>query len=378
MLQVGPHVRPKISGGGGNPYAPLITQWNTENLGGTGSPTRTIRLPNLTRGRQLVDWGDGIRNYEVEHEYSVGGAYTVIVDAIITDWSFGAVGRYDALKLTNVSQCESLALTFDNEGAFDGCNNMTWTATDAPHLIQSQGVTFRDCFLFNGDIDNWDISQCFSLFGTFNRCVVYNQGMSSWDTSNVVLMIATFSGATVFNQPLPWNTSNVTSMSSMFGTADAFNQPVDQFDVSNVTNLAEMFRSADNFNQPVPSWDTSSCTTMRGMFAGTSFDQDISHFDTSNVTDMTEMFDTTPSFSQDISSWNVGQVTDMTGMLSGSGLTTAQYDAWLINLDSQPLQPNIPLGANGLTYTGAGAGGAARASLVGSPAFMTITGDSPV
>ena len=64
-------------------------------------------------------------------------------------------------------------------------------------------------------------------------------------------------------------------------------------------------------------------------------------------------------------------------MLRASGLSTVNYDALLVSWNGQivPLV-NFNVNVQGLTYTGAGAGGVARTSLIGKG--WIFSGDSPV
>jgi len=60
----------------------FVSIWNTENLGGTSSATKTIVLP-MTAG-PLVDWGDGTVNNLNTHVYAVGGIYEITIDECST------------------------------------------------------------------------------------------------------------------------------------------------------------------------------------------------------------------------------------------------------------------------------------------------------
>ncbi|WP_299266465.1 BspA family leucine-rich repeat surface protein [uncultured Psychrosphaera sp.] len=61
----------------------------------------------------------------------------------------------------------------------------------------------------------------------------------------------------VFNATDKPNLTQVTSMSSMFEGATSFNSDITDWDVSNVTNMGSMFYYAQNFNQDLTNWDFS-------------------------------------------------------------------------------------------------------------------------
>ena len=72
---------------------------------------------------------------------------------------------------------------------------------------------------------------------------------------------------------------------------------------------------------------------------------------TSDVTDMTSMFEGATQANPDVSNWDVSKVTDMTNLFNSSGLSTANYDAFLINLaDNNASVENVTLGATGIYY----------------------------
>ena len=98
---------------------------------------------------------------------------------------------------------------------------------------------------------------------------------------------------------------------------------------------------------------TSDVTDMSSMFEGaTAANPDVSNWDVSKVTDMTSMFEGATAANPDVSNWDVSKVTDMTDMFNGSGLSTANYDAFLINLaDNNASVENVTLGATGIQYS---------------------------
>ena len=151
-----------------------------------------------------------------------------------------------------------------------------------------------------------------------------------------------------------WNTTAVTTLSSAFygGTGvvtSGFNEDISGWDVSNVIDMSNVVRAQPLFNQPIGAWDTSS------------------------VAKFIYCFYSATGFDQDMSNWNILSSWTVLGMFNGVNLSTVNYDLLLVSWEAQ-LQGAYPNGANyssrviqfggGSQYTGFGAGGVARASLV--------------
>jgi len=222
-------------------FKEMVTTWNTENLGGTGSATKVILLP-MTAGPS-VDWGDGTVNNLNTHTYSVGGVKTVKIYGNVAGWTFFNLG--DKLKITDVSNVGGLFI--DGIGSFYGCANLVWSATNAPNIITSMSSCFRGCTIFNGDVSKWNVSNVMSTVHAF-RDTAFNKGIGSWDVGLV------------------------TSMNSMF-RGSPFNQDLSLWQIGNVDNVGSMFRDAINFDQDISSWDIASVTTAANFLNGSAFTQ---------------------------------------------------------------------------------------------------------
>tara|TARA_R110002153_G_scaffold120773_2_gene266024 strand:- start:988 stop:2154 length:1167 start_codon:yes stop_codon:yes gene_type:complete len=343
---------------------------NTATAGATTSTQ--FQLPLVSNGAisMDVDWGDGttdtITTYnqaETLHTYSVSGIYDIKISNEVRGWKFNNAG--DKAKITNVSNCGELNIT--EHSAFYGCSNMTWTAVDTPTISNSSlQLTFRDCTLFNGNINHWDVSGINNIYSIFNECTNFNQPLNNWNVSGVTNMIQAFKGASSFDQPLnSWNVSGVTNMNTMFAYASVFDQDLSSWDITNVTSVNSMFEQATSFDQDLSSWNVSSVTTMRSMFeSATSFDQDLSSWNTSIVTDMTFMFESATSFDQDLSSWDIGNVTAIAGFMRYITISTANYNALLVGWEAQVPQTGLTTNFGSSTYDAApNAAGVAHDSL---------------
>lgn len=306
-----------------------------------------------------VDWGDSEYNNnvtnDIRHIYNTPGIYTI---SIIGD--FPAPYHYygDADEVISIDQWGTHEYQSMQRACFR-CENMEYLATDVPDLslVTDMSEMFEDTYLFNGNIDNWDVSNVILMNDTFRGARVFNQPLNSWDvskvtnmsgmfysarefnqpldtwvTSEVTNMASMFYDAELFNQPLDWDVSKVTSMSGMFSSTNEFNQNIDNWNVSSVTNMNSMFRSAIAFNEPVNQWNVSSVTTMSSMFSNAEvFNQPLNNWNVNSVTNMSSMFNNAENFNQNIDSWSVTNVTDMSSMFNSALSYNEPLNSWDVN-----------------------------------------------
>jgi surface protein len=295
--------------------------WKTDNSGTSNDDQATLPFIITADLDCVVTWGDVDGSTttlnsaslagDLTHTYSDGaGTKSISISGSgINGFSLGQSG--DKLKILEVSNVGNLELT--SSRTFDGCANLTWTATDAPTITSTDlSITFGSCINFNGNIDNWDVSNVTNISQMFQGASVFNRSLNNWDVSNVTTMSAMFNNASVFNGNISsWNVGNVTTMNSMFFNAYDFNQPLNSWDVSTVTDMNSMFFVSSAFNQPLDTWNVS------------------------NVTDMFRIFAAATSFNQDVSSWDVNQNTNFGRFMDGVTLSTANYDLLLTKFDAQ-------------------------------------------
>ena len=328
----------------------------------------------------------------------------------------------------NVSRVTTMSRMFDNAAVFNQ-NIGSW---DVGIVTEMQRM-FRNSLLFNKDIGNWNVSGVTKMNDMFNNSPAFNQDIGIWDVSIVTDMSGMFSGAHSFDKDIgSWDVSSVTDMSGMFNTAFDFNKDIGSWDVSIVMNMNGMFQSAQSFSQDlsqwcvtlipadpgnfgntggtnptwnecpggltdsdiqtavnqwvsdeaaatatygdISNWNTSAVTDMSNLFESkTTFNDDISAWDVSGVTTMVDMFSSAESFNQPLSTWDVSSVTNMTNMLDNSALSVDNYDATLNAWALLTVQPNVTLGADGLTYC---AGETARQSLIDTHSWTIDDGSA--
>ena len=282
----------------------FITTWTTTET------DETITIPTESdSGNSVysytVHWGDSPQSDtttytgDATHTYAAAGTYTVRITGTFSRIYFnnfddngdGDPTGDNKTKIKTVEQWGSIKWG-SMEGAFNGAENLTVPAVDAPDLTKVTSMRFM-----------------------FQNASVFNQDISSWNTENINNMSAMFSGATAFNQDISkWNTAMVTDMSFMFSFTDAFNQDISKWNTAMVTNMSFMFTSASAFNQDISKWNTAMVMSMSGMFAfASAFNQNIrtsgNSWNTAMVADMSQMFQGATVFNQDISGWNVDAVT---------------------------------------------------------------------
>lgn len=383
-------------------YVAFVSIWDTEKTDATASPSLTIVLP-MSAGPE-VDWGDGTINNLNSHVYAAPGQKTITIDNTNSDFRFANAG--DKIKIIDVTQCNGLNVT--NTNMFERCKDMTWTATDAPNitttnlsamflgaealngggslgswdvsLVENFTNMFFGAFAFVGmDIENWDVGNCSKFTQMFFATHALAAPIGVWDMSSATNIGGMFRSNNGFNQDLSgWDVSNCTKFNHVFAGSSSFNHDISNWDMGSAVTVHAMF-SSNNFNGDITGWTFSSAIKdVSWIFAGnSSFNQDISGWNVASATNFSNMFGNASSFNQDLTSWNLGSATNLTTMLDNCGMNTANYDAFLINLDGQTINSGLTLGAQGRTYTLGGAGETARTSLVNNDS-MSILGDSGV
>jgi len=423
---IGTTFRSQAFGGAPSVNPDFVSTWDTTKTSSGSSTSTQVKLPLLSSGIYNfdVDWGDGNTDTitvwnqpEVTHTYSSSGIYTITISGQIDGWAFVYGG--DRLKISNISNWGSFSFkgTTNTSRHFDGCQNLTITAADAPNInTTSLEASFRDCDSFTTeDFSNWDTSTVTSMLQTFQNCNNFNGNVSGWVHSGVLNTSTMFSGCPLFNNSSvqSFDMSGVTNISRMFSGATAFNQDLDMWDVGNVTNWNEFMRGASSFNSSLAgwtvkgsfnelafgstmtnftgigldTWNTTGLTSLRNAFAnGPVFNPDISGWDVSNVTSMELAFTNCDSFNRDLSTWDITSVSNFTNfMANATGLSTVNYDALLVGWEATlqatwaggtgyPYTINIHFG--GSKYTGGGAADAARASLITNFGWTITDGGS--
>lgn len=356
---------------------PFIFTVKTDNTG--MSPDNAFTIPTTGDGYNYdIDWNNdgtfdqfGI-NGGVSGIYPAPGTYTIRIRGDFPRIFFNDEG--DKEKIIEINQWGSIQWE-SMENAFEGCNELIVTATDAPDLsaVSSLASMFQYCESLTGDFSQWDVSNITDMSSMFFQTIEFNSDLSQWDVSQVTDMSAMFALCYDFNSDIgQWDVGNVVNFATMFHFAVSFNADISLWNTANATNMAVMFHNAHSFNSDVSGWDVSNVQNLNSTFAeAIEFNQDLSNWDLSSVNDMESMFLSASKFDQDLGAWNISGVEDMKNMLDNSGMSQENYDNTLIGWAAQNVQQNVELGAEGLTYC---AGANARAKLINQNGWV-ISGD---
>ncbi|MBL4656257.1 MAG: BspA family leucine-rich repeat surface protein [Bacteroidia bacterium] len=274
------------------------------------------------------------------------------------------------LNLWNVSAVTNMTSMFDGCSAFNG-DVTSWVTTSLTEVLRM----FRGCAAFNQNIDGWNVSLIASnMQEMFSGCTVFNQSLNSWNVSLVISFKQMFQNCAAFDGNITsWVTTAATDLQSMLSGCSVFNQDISGWNVSLVTAMNSMFNSCSLFNQPIGVWNvTSAITNIDSIFISCSvFNQPVGSWDVSNVTLIGSAFRDCTLFNQDLSNWNFSSVTNIGDFLKNVTLSIQNYDALLLSLDSQTLQPSLVFNG-GLSKYAASAAVIARASLISNDTW-TIT-----
>ncbi len=310
-----------------NPMA-FLTSWRTTQ---TNEKIGFFTNESLTYDYQ-VDWGDGTiesnptasYNSYVSHTYASPGDYQVAISG-----TFPAIRTNGAGQLISIDQWGDIKWE-TMSSAFASSYFVVENASDAPDLFRVTNMSgmFSNCRNFNGDLNNWDVSNVTDMSAMFEDAFFFSGNIKGWDVSNVTDMSRMFLDADHFYGDIgDWDVSSVTDMHLMFFNA-AFNGDISGWDMSNVTDISSMFGYNTSFNRNIGGWNVSNVTDMSGTFSNTYFNQDIGSWDTSNVTDMGGMFRNAVRFNQDIGNWDVSNVTDMRAMFEDASAFNGDIGAW--------------------------------------------------
>lgn len=188
----------------------FVFSWKTDQVTPTKSDITILASASSAISYNFdVDWeNDGIFDEtgvtgNISHDYGTPGTYTIAIRG-----QFGSPQFAGSLELQSIDQWGDIRWE-DLSGAFSGCLNLENNAVDAPDLSSlktfgpdgiSLGNIFRDCILFDGDLNGWDVSMVNNMSNMFYGAVAFNGDISSWNTISVTKMIGMFDGASLFNQ----------------------------------------------------------------------------------------------------------------------------------------------------------------------------------
>ena len=215
-----------------------------------------------------IDWGDGsaietgVTVGTKSHTYAIAGLYEIKITGQIY---IRQTNLTDANCFTEFKQWGTATTITGVREFFFGCQNMTYTATDAPNFdltIVAANTYDAPYRLFNLckaitslDLSNWDTSQwsgATSQQAFASMTHLTNLNITGWDVSNLVNGANWFSasgnsstGITITAPNLDW--SSCTSMSQMFYNSNIVSIDINYWTLNPAgTNISQIFRSIGN------------------------------------------------------------------------------------------------------------------------------------
>jgi hypothetical protein len=318
-----------------------------------GSASDTFVLP-LASGETYnfdIAWGDGTSETitsgsDVTHVYSTGGTYQISITGTFPRIYFNNSG--DKAKLMSIDNFGTYAQgSTSQERAFNGCSNMTITATDSGNFgsVTNFIRSWADCSSLTS-FPLIDTSNATSLFATWIRC----SSLTTFpliDTSSCINISFAWNGCSSLTSfPLLDTSSGTTFSYSWNGCSSLTSFPL--IDTSSGTDFSFAWIGCSSLTT-FPLIDTSSGTTFLNSWNGCSSLSNFpaNAFDTNIATNYSNAFNTT-------------------------NLTTQSIDDILVSLDTS--------GVSNGTFTQSGGqapsatGESAIDSLVGKGWTITVTG----
>jgi surface protein len=189
-----------------------------------------------------------------------------------------------------------------NSGFNQDCTRVTTPGSEAwdfPATLTTIGGMFSDCTNFNGNVENWNVSNIEDMGALFRQCTHFNQDLTTWDVSNVTNMSFMFfldsnwTGLGISG----WNTGKVEDLSRAFyGTTCNVN--IVGWDVSSLTNIYQLcYLNGANFTRDLSGWNTVSLDNANNAFQGCDIDFSFGDWNLKSLTTMNQMVQQSSTFS---------------------------------------------------------------------------------
>jgi surface protein len=189
-----------------------------------------------------------------------------------------------------------------NSGFNQDCTRVTTPGSEAwdfPATLTTIGGMFSDCTNFNGNVENWNVSNIEDMGALFRQCTHFNQDLTTWDVSNVTTMSYIFYQATNWGGLgiSGWNTGKVEDLSRAFyGTTCNVN--IVGWDVSSLTNIYQLcYLNGANFTRDLSGWNTVSLDNANSAFYACDIDFSFGDWNLKSLTTMSQMVRQSSTFS---------------------------------------------------------------------------------
>jgi surface protein len=232
-----------------------ISIWDTTKTSVGSSTDHQIKIPVENGGTYdcVVFWGDGSsdsittwNDVAWTHTYANTGIYRIKIKGQFEGFRFNNTG--DRLKLLSIENGGKFFKLGDNNGYFNGCENLTKTDNLNTSGMTDMSYMYAYCYLFNGDVSKLNTKDVDTMLAMFGNCYIFNQDVSNFDTSKVTTMRAMFFGCAKLNQVINFNTKNVDTMYDMFKGCTDFNQDLSSLDLTKVNNMIDMLLNATSWS----------------------------------------------------------------------------------------------------------------------------------
>ncbi len=185
--------------------ANFITTWRTTTA------NESITIPTIATSdgddyyNYVVHWGDGSsesgKTGDATHTYASAGDYTVSIGGVFPRIYFNHEG--DKSKIRDVTQWGNTAWT-SMAGAFQGANNLTMTATDAPDLsgVTNMNFMFSGATSFDQNIGGWNVEAVRYMHSMFSGVTLslanYASLLVGWNAQNLKSGVTFHGGNSVY------------------------------------------------------------------------------------------------------------------------------------------------------------------------------------
>jgi hypothetical protein len=170
----------------------------------------------------FIYWGDGnvtysSSNIDITHTYSAIGTYQISVSGTLPSIYFNGSG--DCLKVLSIDNWGNINWkSFQN--SFYGCANMVANYSDIPNTVNVENFAyaFAVCSLWNGNLNNMNVSNGKYFNSMFSLASIYNQPMNLWDMRKAETFYYMFFNAFALNQDISdWDIVNVANGDQFMG-----------------------------------------------------------------------------------------------------------------------------------------------------------------
>ncbi len=171
-------------------------------------------------------------------------------------YSFYHYNGFETSNLLKVPDTTPQMTSGDYNAMFRNCTRFVGTelANWRPAYIYSCYEMFRNCYAFNGDVSDWDMSRADNIQYMFYYCSAFNQNIGKWNVSNVVYMNYAFYSCGVLNQDISsWRVSRCRYFERTFMYCNEMQSDCSKWCVSNYW-YNTYFNYSTNIISPV--WGT--------------------------------------------------------------------------------------------------------------------------